>query len=754
MTLKKRFLLKPLAASLLILSASSAMAFTDADTDGMDDQWELWWVLNPSDPADAAFDNDGDTLSNLQEFTSGLLPTVMDSDGDGVNDNIDMFPTDIHHATDNDADGMPDGWEFAHGLSTFSNNAAMDVDADTLTNLQEFIAGTDPQSTDSDHDGVNDNLDAWPVKRAYSLDTDSDGLPDAYEMVNAPLDKYYPSDASADFDGDTLTNLQEFTKGSNPNNPNTDDDGLPDNIDKWPANAAYTYDNDNDELPDAWEAQYGLNSSYPNDAQIPFLGDTDFLSPLQEFTLGTDPNSSDTDNDSYDDRHDFNPLVVHMNDEDLDFDGIPRWWEQPFFMSDSNADDAFNDMDSDGTTSLQEYLNGTYPDIVQDQDNDYDGMLDGWEHAHGLNTSYNESNMDFDADTLTNLQEFTAGTDPMGGDTDHDGVNDNIDKWPTNPAYGLDTDDDGLPNPWEIQYSLCPSCPGDANDPWFGDGDQLSPLQEFALGTNPTSNNTDGDSLPDNTDKWPTNAAYAMDSDNDGLPNEWEWENGFNSYDAWDANDLMLGDTDKLSPLQEFLLGTDPNQNDTDGDYYDDRHDFDPLVAHMMDEDLDFDGIPRWWEQAFYMSDSNAGDAFNDYDGDNATVLQEFVRGTFPDMHQDVDDDNDGMPNGWEMAHGINPYSYNGNQDYDGDSLTNLQEYFAGTDPYAMDTDTDGMNDDQDKWPTNAAYSIDTDDDGLPDAYEIANPPLDKDDPYDATDVWFGDSDQLSPLQEFAWHQP
>ncbi len=63
----------------------------DVDNDGMDDVWESLHGLDPTDPGDAALDNDGDGLSNLGEYRLRRDPNDPDSDGDGLGDSFDLY---------------------------------------------------------------------------------------------------------------------------------------------------------------------------------------------------------------------------------------------------------------------------------------------------------------------------------------------------------------------------------------------------------------------------------------------------------------------------------------------------------------------------------------------------------------------------------------------------------------------------------------------------------------------------------------
>jgi len=48
----------------------------------------------------------------------------------------------------------------------------------------------------------------------------------------------------------------------------------------------------------------------------------------------------------------------------------------------------------------------------------------------------------------------------------------------------------------------------------------------------------------------------------------------------------------------------------------------------------------------------------------------------------DEDDDNDGMPDWWEILHGLDPFdASDADDDPDGDGVTNLDEFLGGTDP-------------------------------------------------------------------------
>ncbi len=65
---------------------------------------------------------------------------------------------------------------------------------------------------------------------------------------------------------------------------------------------------------------------------------------------------------------------------------------------------------------------------------------------------------------------------------------------------------------------------------------------------------------PDDVGGWPSYRAdaVALDSDGDGMPDEWERRHGLNPNDPGDA--AQDTDGDGYTNLEEYLNGTDPRQ--------------------------------------------------------------------------------------------------------------------------------------------------------------------------------------------------
>lgn len=62
----------------------------DDDNDGLPDQFELQYGLNPLDASDALLDWDLDGITTLAEYQNGTNPNSFDSDGDGIDDDQEL----------------------------------------------------------------------------------------------------------------------------------------------------------------------------------------------------------------------------------------------------------------------------------------------------------------------------------------------------------------------------------------------------------------------------------------------------------------------------------------------------------------------------------------------------------------------------------------------------------------------------------------------------------------------------------------
>ncbi len=251
------------------------------------------------------------------------------------------------------------------------------------------------------------------------------------------------------------------------------------------------------------------------------------------------------------------------------------------------------------------------------------------------------------------------------------------------------------------------------------DGDGVSDLIEFYQGTNMWDVDSDNDGMRDNFEiQYSLNCFYndaAFDPDNDGIPNLDEFLNGLNPNAA---NNFTDKDSDGLYDLVEYSISSNISNPDTDGDgMYDGwEYTYTPTVnifvpdagldpdgdgltnfqeyQHMSNpgsSDSDADGMPDGWEHAYGLN-LIVNDANSDKDGDSATNIQEFNAGS---NATNVDTDGDGMRDGWEISFSpaVNVLVADNDTDPDGDGLTNFQEYQHMSNPGSSDSDADGMPD-------------------------------------------------------------
>ncbi len=170
-----------------------------------------------------------------------IFPT--DSDGDGVVDRVDAFPSCIAASVNTDGDAMPDA---------FHANA-------TPAQLGTAACNTLIEDLDDDNDGFTDLQDAFPLDASAHIDSDSDGDPDAWHLdgnnvvipttTNLHLD-IFPNDpaASVDTDGDGDPDKDNWHVVNGVDVVSTSNPAL--HKDYFPNDAAASQDSDGDGYPD------------------------------------------------------------------------------------------------------------------------------------------------------------------------------------------------------------------------------------------------------------------------------------------------------------------------------------------------------------------------------------------------------------------------------------------------------------------------------------------------------------------------
>lgn len=415
---------------------------------------------------------------------------------------------------------------------------------------------------DTDGDGVLNSADAFPTIANSHTDSDQDGLGDEWEMAN--FESLELADGTTDFDNNGTTDLQAFLSDTPINDLN--------------------FDFESGELPSGWVNSGNINwvvtdeHSYQSDYALAIEQP---LAPGEEaiitFTVSTQAGTMELYSRVIENQTGNYELKLRKNNSITNnLNTGSYWWSNSTNFeagnyslqlryenrsSTHNAPKIYVDSirglvgwlpaDRDGDGVLNSV--DLYPDRSDAAtDSDNDGIGDEWEVRYFGTLDRVDATTDHDNDGLLDVHEFSLKANPTSRYTDGDGVSDGDDAFPAQSEYQSDTDNDGLADKWERIYFGSLDVSDGTQD---SDSDGTPDLAEFKAQTPPTPDR-DNDGAADVVDAFPDNPEYKLDSDNDGIADEWESQHG-NTSRYSDTRDY---DGDGRNDLTEFLEGTDPNE--------------------------------------------------------------------------------------------------------------------------------------------------------------------------------------------------
>ena len=459
---------------------------------------------------------------------------------------MDYLSMDLHPTAtlDADGDGLPRYWEEDHGLSDANpNDDLQDGDGDGSHNEHEFARQTDPQNRD----------------------TDADGLLDGAETVTSPILR--------DSDGDTLSDGEEVlaTPPTNPLLADTDADGAPD---AWEVRTGYDATSASS-FPPAFPHAIGLQfvSHLRRDSGLSPLAVTGWIPQMNwnvtrtlthwntnsgNTTDITSPNASALVNSA----GASTPVTVSWTSAALGVTSNGGSTDQEVMSSYLNASSA-----TPVSITMGNIPHATF-DVLVYVGSAYDGVA-GYvrlNDAPGSDRHFRSATARPEREWIES--PVNSPSRPWRGNVirfrNVTGTSVNVKVHVQGDSTAgvhaiqivnasADTDNDGIPDSWELKHRLKAGSAADAS--LDSDSDGLTHLQEFALQTNPHLADSDGDGLSDGAET--TTSPLLADSDSDGL-------------------------SDKAELIRK-PLPTNPNLADTDGDGRNDREEeenqTDPLIV-------------------------------------------------------------------------------------------------------------------------------------------------------------------------------
>jgi outer membrane protein OmpA-like peptidoglycan-associated protein len=193
------------------LDSDDSSIHNDSDGDGFDNITEVGQKTDPLDPNSKPAPKDTDKDGKLDSVEKGK-----DSDGDAKSDVIESA------LTDSDSDGVVDE------LDAEDSNPNNDTDNDGFSNIDELKANTDPLDPksiiekDTDKDGKIDKIEKGKdsdsdgksdIEESAKLDADNDGVVDELDSED--------SNPNNDSDSDGVSNIDEKNANTNPLDANS-----------------------------------------------------------------------------------------------------------------------------------------------------------------------------------------------------------------------------------------------------------------------------------------------------------------------------------------------------------------------------------------------------------------------------------------------------------------------------------------------------------------------------------------------------
>ena len=462
----------------------------DDDGDGLPDAWEVsWGAISELTQltADGDFDNDG--FPDLEEYAAQTDPTDEDSDNDGLTDGVEVSAGTNPLDDDSDSDGLPDGAETGTGIF---------VDAGDT--------GTDPLDIDTDNDGVSDGLEV-----SENTDPNDSGSKPSFEVIQPSFVPINEIAAGITYGPDLSQaglNYEEnhYVGGVVLNNQ------AEGNYDAHVSGVPSPLRSRTDIVPWASYGNGGAQISGKNDAWLDGGGDnftvringyldmSSFAPGTYNIHLGADDTNyfiMDTGDGQVVAQHNCCPqnqataftitsVGLFPFDNVFGEQGGGEWFDVGISGPGINGIAALGDTEK-GSPPV-------YPIGLDSTDSDEDGLIDGWELLWPDidDLSQLSSDGDFDNDGLTDLAEYTAGSNPTAEDTDNDGLVDNAEVTAGTDPANSDTDGDGLSDGVETNTGTFIGGGDTGTDPLERDtdGDGLADGQEIAFRSNPLDENS------------------------------------------------------------------------------------------------------------------------------------------------------------------------------------------------------------------------------------------------------------------------